>query len=106
MAGGSDREIAEIKQRLALIEAHLEQIFTHLQVQPLKRPIGGYGDAGEGSGWWGGSEDPAATGPSEKVLELVRAGKQIEAVKVHREETGLGLKESKDAIDELFEQQG
>lgn len=33
MAGGSGQEIAEIEQRLALIEAHLEQVFTHLQVR-------------------------------------------------------------------------
>ncbi len=52
MAGGSDQDLIEVKQRLALIEARLEQLFTHLQVQPLKRPMG---SSGEGEGWWGGS---------------------------------------------------
>lgn len=100
--GGADQEIHEIRQRLALIEAHLEQIFTHIQVQPRKRTLGGCGDrAGSGDGWWGGSEDAAEAGPREAVIELVRAGNKIEAIKVHRDETGLGLAEAKKAIDNL-----
>jgi len=109
VAGGSDQEISEIKQRLALIEARLEQLFTHLDVQPRKKTLPGPGGAEGEVGWWGGSGDggdrdegvgePGA--PSEKVIELVRAGNKIEAIKVHHEETGLGLKESKDAIEAL-----
>lgn len=99
------RELLEIKQRLSLIEARLEQLFTHLQVEPLKRPLGDGGESG-GEGWWGGSggEGGESAGPSEKVLELIRKGKKIEAVKAHHEETGLGLAESKKAIDALFEE--
>lgn len=36
-----------------------------------------------------------------ELLALLKAGKTIEAVKLHRERTGLGLKESKDAVDAL-----
>jgi hypothetical protein len=39
---------------------------------------------------------------SERVKELVRTGKKIEAIKMYREETGAGLKEAKDAV-EAFE---
>jgi ribosomal protein L7/L12 len=39
---------------------------------------------------------------SERVKELARAGRKIEAIKVYREETGAGLKEAKDAV-EAFE---
>jgi ribosomal protein L7/L12 len=39
---------------------------------------------------------------SERVKELARAGKKIEAIKMYREETGAGLKEAKDAV-EAFE---
>lgn len=35
----------------------------------------------------------------ESVEELVRQGRKIEAIKLHRERTGLGLKEAKEAID-------
>lgn len=37
---------------------------------------------------------------SEGVIELVQQNRIIEAVKLHREETGLGLAEAKAAIDE------
>jgi large subunit ribosomal protein L7/L12 len=36
----------------------------------------------------------------EDILEIARSGNKIEAIKQLRERTGLGLKESKDLIDE------
>ena len=82
MAGGADQEIFEIKQRLALIEARLEQLFTHLQVAPLNSPLG----------------DAAV---SDQVRELLAAGNKPQAIKVHREQTGLSMGEAKRALDEL-----
>lgn len=41
-----------------------------------------------------------------RVERLLRDGKTIEAIKVYRERTGLGLKESKDAIDQWRAQLG
>jgi ribosomal protein L7/L12 len=35
------------------------------------------------------------------VLDLVRQGNKIGAIKQYREETGLGLREAKDVIDGL-----
>jgi len=35
------------------------------------------------------------------IQEQLRAGKKIEAIKLYREQTGLGLKEAKDFIDSL-----
>ena len=35
------------------------------------------------------------------ISEALRRGNKIEAIKLHREATGLGLKESKDAIESL-----
>ena len=35
------------------------------------------------------------------IVDLVRAGNKIEAIKRYRELTGVGLKEAKDAIDEI-----
>ena len=50
----------------------------------------------------------ASTGPAPgehprmaEVRALAAAGRKIEAIKIHREITGLGLKESKDAIDAM-----
>jgi ribosomal protein L7/L12 len=44
----------------------------------------------------GRSADPVS------VESLVRSGRKIEAIKLLREQTGLGLKEAKDQVDALF----
>ena len=47
--------------------------------------------------------------PSDKkdeVLGLLKAGKKIEAIKVYREATGFGLKESKEAVEALAKAEG
>ena len=36
-----------------------------------------------------------------KVMELVKAGQKIEAIKVYREQTGAGLKDAKDYVESL-----
>ncbi len=42
----------------------------------------------------------------ERVLNLMRQGQKIEAIKVYRGETGAGLKESKDAVEALAMKHG
>lgn len=37
----------------------------------------------------------------EDLKQSIFAGRKIEAIKLHREATGLGLKESKDAVEQL-----
>ncbi|HEY7349566.1 MAG TPA: ribosomal protein L7/L12 [Ktedonobacterales bacterium] len=46
----------------------------------------------------------AFAGPSEQIKWLLMQGKKIEAIKVYREQTGLGLKEAKDTIDAIERQ--
>jgi ribosomal protein L7/L12 len=36
-----------------------------------------------------------------EVEQLLRRGNKIEAIKVYREKTGVGLKEAKDAVEEI-----
>ncbi len=44
--------------------------------------------------------DPgAASGLSAGVRQLAADGRKIDAIKLHREETGVGLKEAKDAVE-------
>ncbi len=44
--------------------------------------------------------DPTtAAGLSAEVRQLADEGRKIEAIKVHREQTGLGLKDAKDAVE-------
>ncbi len=40
-------------------------------------------------------------GVDEKVMELMKAGRKIEAIKLYREQTGAGLKEAKDYVESL-----
>jgi ribosomal protein L7/L12 len=42
-----------------------------------------------------------ATDPLHEVRALIGQGKKIQAVKVYRDLTGVGLKEAKDAVDML-----
>jgi ribosomal protein L7/L12 len=44
-------------------------------------------------------EVPAAGGLGPNVLEALQAGNMIEAIKRHRENTGLGLAEAKDEVE-------
>lgn len=46
----------------------------------------------------------ALAGPSEHLKMLIMQGKKIEAIKVYRQQTGLGLKEAKDYVDALERQ--
>jgi ribosomal protein L7/L12 len=40
-------------------------------------------------------------GVNEKIVELMKAGRKIEAIKLYREQTGVGLKEAKDYVESL-----
>jgi hypothetical protein len=40
-------------------------------------------------------------GLDKQVSELVRSGQKIEAIKLYREQTGVGLKEAKDHVEGL-----
>jgi ribosomal protein L7/L12 len=40
-------------------------------------------------------------GVDEKIMELMKAGQKIEAIKLYREKTGCGLKEAKDYVESL-----
>lgn len=41
------------------------------------------------------------SGVDPQILQLVREGKKIEAIKLYRESTGVGLKEAKDFVESL-----
>jgi large subunit ribosomal protein L7/L12 len=41
------------------------------------------------------------SGPSPEIVDLVRQGEKLEAIKLYREKTGVGLKEAKAFIESL-----
>jgi ribosomal protein L7/L12 len=82
---GVDRELLEIKQRLALIESRLEQLFEHLDIAP--REAADSGEAGDAL------ENP-------EIQDLLAKGNEAQAVKRYRELTGVGIAEAQRAIEE------
>jgi hypothetical protein len=40
-------------------------------------------------------------GVDEKIMELLKAGQKIQAIKLYREQTGAGLKDAKDYVERL-----
>lgn len=75
---GSDPEIAALRRRVARLEAVVEEMGRQLGV-PM---------------------DVTPTVPLE-VRELASKGKKIEAIKVLREQTGMGLREAKETVEGL-----
>lgn len=81
--GGLRRRVEELERRVAALEWALRGAGPRTEAASM--PV------------------PSAAGPpiSPEVVQLALAGKKIEAIKVLREQTGLGLKESKDIVDTL-----
>ncbi|MEU6403859.1 ribosomal protein L7/L12 [Streptomyces sp. NPDC046985] len=76
VAGGLESRFSRVDRRLARVEGKLDLILDHLGLR-------------EDEPW------------RDEVVELVRAGRKIEAIKVYRKATGAGLPEAKDAVERI-----
>jgi len=75
----NDDRLAELERRVLRLEQQLELLNGRL-----------------------GFENPRyRTSSDPEIEQLLRQGNKIEAIKVYRQKTGVGLKEAKDVIDEL-----
>lgn len=81
-----DHEIFELKQRLAKLERQMAFV---LRNSGLEYPLEQLGEPGS----W----------VSPEIVDLVRQGKKIQAIKLFRQETGAGLKDAKEFIESLEE---
>ena len=79
----TDAEIGEIRQRLALVEARLQQLFEHLDIAPQETAQPGELDP---------NEDP-------EIQDLLAKGNLAQAVKRYRELTGASISEAQRAIN-------
>ena len=79
----ADRQLLEIKQRLALVETRLQQLFDHLNITPEEPARAGEFDP---------NEDP-------EIQDLLAKGNLAQAVKRYRELTGSGIAEAQKAIE-------
>ena len=90
----NDRNLLDHGRRIAELEHKVSELYKRLgQAEP-----GGFASDS-------GFSEPAAdaAGDDPRVIELVQTGKEIEAIKLYRELTGVGLKEAKDAVARLGE---
>ena len=83
-------QVFQIKASLAEINRKLRVLFKGLNIDPSPVSVG---------------PSPVSVDASinDRVKALVAEGKKIQAIKLYREETGLGLKEAKDAVEELVQ---
>lgn len=72
---------SDLKAQLRRVERKLDAIIKHLDIRTDDPPL------------------DELCGPDIQVL--LASGKKIEAIKLYRERTGVGLKEAKDFIDGL-----
>lgn len=75
-----DHEIFELRQRIGKLE---NQIAFILQQQGLNY------------------REEENLGVSPEIINLMRQGKKIQAIKLYRQETGAGLKQAKEFVDSL-----
>ena len=78
-----DSELLEALKRIALLERKVSDLYARLgQAEPA-------------------FDQQAAFEPDEETIRLLQEGKEIQAIKRHRELTGLGLAEAKEEIERL-----
>ena len=89
MSASLQEQLAELEERLALIEARMQQLFEHLDIAP-RAPGKGF------------STDPGELDPNEdpEIQDLLAKGNEAQAIKRYHEITGLGLDEAKRVIEQ------
>lgn len=80
-------DIDELKREVARLTELVNGLYRHLGIGQL---------------------DAAAAGsePSEEILDALRGGQLIVAIKLYREQTGMGLAEAKRAVEDIARERG
>jgi len=76
----TEADIQLLKSRINELEDHLKFLYRRLNIDYAEDP----------------NSDPTL---SPQILDALRRGNKIEAIKIYRELTGVGLAEAKDVID-------
>jgi ribosomal protein L7/L12 len=75
-----DEEVIALRRRVSKLERQVNFLLNHLQINYPEET------------------DSEIT---QEIIELVRMGRKIEAIRLYRELTGVGLKEAKEAVEAL-----
>lgn len=102
--GGSaqdDVDLREVKDRLARLESAVASLQSQVATLTTGAAVGG---APVGAPVpYAAVPDPAGAAPwLAEVRQLKESGKLINAIKLYREKTGVGLKEAKDAVEGML----
>jgi large subunit ribosomal protein L7/L12 len=81
---GLQRRVEELERRVAALEWAARSAGQAVPTAVVGQP-----------------EQPGDAGISPEVQQLVMQGKKIQAIKLLREQSGLGLREAKDIVDRL-----
>ena len=89
----SNEDILDHGRRIADLERRVADLYKHL----------GHTEPEFGGGFTSAFDEPASVSAGEdpRIVELVQSGKQIDAIKLYRELTGVGLAEAKDAVERI-----
>jgi hypothetical protein len=94
----------ETAQRIERLEYVVGVLCRHLDLDPdalLGAPAAGGPVMDAVPAGYPAPARPGAPALPEEFYALVRKGKKIQAIKMYRELTGVGLKEAKDFVDRL-----
>ncbi len=78
----TETEIQQLRSRIVELEDNLKVLYRHLNLQYPENGV-----------------DPLMT---PQLQAAIRSGNKIEAIKIYRELTGLGLAEAKAALDKVM----
>jgi ribosomal protein L7/L12 len=92
-----DQDLLDHGRRIAELERKVSELYERLG---RAEPSGFSTDSG--------FSEPASVAASEdpRVIELLGSGQKIQAIKLYRELTGVGLAEAKDAVEQLERMHG
>ncbi|WP_430593336.1 ribosomal protein L7/L12 [Humidisolicoccus flavus] len=93
-AKDSSREVAQLQQRVSSLEQQVAAMQALLDINPADLQQPWAHEAAQ-------QIQSSSSGASPQILDLVRQGKKIEAIKAYREQTGVGLREAKEFVDRL-----
>jgi len=83
--------IEELEDRIEKLERTVELLLEQLDLQ--SNPSG-----------FRSMQGSSTAGVHPNVIRYIQEGKKIRAIQVHREHAGLGLKEAKEAVEQLEKQ--
>jgi ribosomal protein L7/L12 len=87
----SSQDLVDHGRRIAELERKVDELYKRL----------GQGEPEFGMTFASDAAPSVSAADDPRLIELIQAGKKINAIKLYRELTGTGLAEAKDAVDRI-----